>query len=403
MARPAGLACGAAKMERCACLALLAAATVAMVALVEWAPPGPVPGIALLMQPASIEYIRTQTQRVDQMNARLAREDKALAAEEKAEEMRVIAMKKGRQEALEREHETAVLQQNAKLQLENAKLRQQMLIAKLAAKRARINEMKEQVRTGGFRLKGRGLLPLPKTAKARPPPSRSTRASKGAVQRRHRSKVEVSSPLGVRFVAKDPFVMKRPASTADVLAKVTSPRGEEWEARKPMALPAASRASPLGWLGAAKPKPARRREVKPTQKLVGQYVKACEKGKGCHMVYLPETMEHWDAANHTEKVMESGLGVPVGPARRVPISPLANPQRDTARPEPDHSIYGVFTGSFFGPGDKDFQDNFVPLGRARVWGRVRVCGEVGRGCWDGKRESVGGCARCVSHELASAD
>jgi len=83
------------------------------------------------------------------------------------------------------------------------------------------------------------------------------------------------------------------------------------------------------------------------QQLAGKYVKACEKGRGCHLVYLPETTKHWDDAKHTEVVMESGLPLPVGPTARKPVSALATPFRDTARPEPDHSIYGVFTGSFF--------------------------------------------------------
>ena len=334
-----------------------------------------------MVKPASVQYIKTQTERVQRLNAKLAQEDKALAAQEKAEEMRVIAMKKAHQEAVERMQAEAELKQNAMLKLENARLKEQMLESRLAAKRARIGEMKAKVKAGdfhfkGFHLKARGLKA--KRAKAGARPARASKRGSTPLHALHKGKVKVKTPFGVRFVSKDPFVLKHRNSLADAkvpLTKVTSPLGVEWEGKRPSALPEVRTRSPLRWLAAA-PAVSRRRHVKePTQKLVGKYVKACEKGRGCHMVYQPESVEHWDAANHTEKVMESGLGVPIGPVRRVPISGLQNPLRDTARPEPDHSIYGVFTGSFFGPSDKEFSDNFVPIGG--------LCNEGGR---EGGRE-----------------
>jgi len=99
------------------------------------------------------------------MNAKLANEDKMLAKEEKEEEMRVIAVRKAHQLAQARKHADAEAHKNAELQLQNEQLTEQLLKSKLAAKRAKIDEMKEQVRDGDFRMKVRGLPKLTKNKK----------------------------------------------------------------------------------------------------------------------------------------------------------------------------------------------------------------------------------------------
>ena len=88
-----------------AALAALALVGVGGAALVALAGRGPA-GVALLVKPASVEYIKQQTKRVEQMNAKLAREDTLLAKEEKAEEMRVVAVRKAHQLAQERARAT---------------------------------------------------------------------------------------------------------------------------------------------------------------------------------------------------------------------------------------------------------------------------------------------------------
>jgi hypothetical protein len=282
--------------------------------LVALAGRGPA-GVALLVKPASVEYIKQQTKRVEQMNAKLAREDTLLAKEEKAEEMRVVAVRKAHQLAQERARARKEKVQNAQLQLENAKLKEKLLRAKLQARRASIGEMQAKVKAGDYSLTGLPHIAGRRAAKS----ARATRA--------HRGKHAVAPPRGVRFVSKDPFAAGAQQAPLVRLAKL--PAGQAYKKHAPQ--------------------------------LAGDYVKACQKGERCHRVYRPETVEHWDKAKHTMVDMESGLPLPVGPARRVPITALTNPGRDTARPEPDHSIFGVYTGSFFGPSDKQFSDNFVPI------------------------------------------
>jgi len=261
-----------------AALALVGAGGVALITLAGRGPAG----LVLLVKPSSVEYIKRETARVEQMNAKLAREDAELAKQETAEEMRVIKMRKSDRLEKVRARARKEAEQIAELKLQNAKLKERLLKTKLQARRASIGELQAKFKAGDYS----GLTDLP---------------NYGLDQLIHRP-------------------------DAPVIAMAA---GQTY--------------------------------LKHTLQLAGDYVKACQKGLRCHRRYRPETQQHWDKAKHSMIEMESGLPLPVGPGRRVAISAFTNPMRDTARPEPDHSIYGVYTGSFFGPSDHHFADNFVPV------------------------------------------
>ena len=311
-ARPSWARRGAQLM---AALALVGACGVALIALAGRGPAG----LVLLVKPASVEYIKRETARVEQMNAKLAREDAELAKQEKAEEMRVIKMRKSDQLEKVRARARKEAEQIAKLKLQNAKLTERLLKTKLQARRASIGELQAKVKAGDYS----GLTDLPNYGLDQL--IHSPDAPVIAMAARAPA-AEALKKGGVQFVSEDPF--------------------------------ASGRASPLVHLAKL---PAGQTYWKHTPQLAGDLVKACQKGQRCHRRYRPETQQHWDKAKHSMIEMESGLPLPVGPGRRVAISALTNPGRDTARPEPDHSIYGVYTGSFFGPSDHRFADNFVPV------------------------------------------
>jgi len=262
--------------------------------------------MTMLVRPASMAYMKAQTAKVQALNVELAREDAVLSSEEKQEESRVRAVRKAHQLAQERQHADAEAHRNAELQLQNQELREQLLQSHLATKRAKIEEMKEQVKAGHF--------------------SRARRTNKVKV---HTPEVTFVSkdPLNLQQHAKDPFNMH----TARKMAAKRQGVGAQ---------------SPLA-------------QIAPSQLLAGKYVKVCSQGKRCHRGYLPETLQHWRDAHHTEEVMERGLPLPVGPTTRRRMSALGSPSHDTPRPEAKHSIYGVYTGSFFGPSDSRFADTFV--------------------------------------------
>ena len=330
-ARPSWARRGAQLM---AALALVGACGVALIALAGRGPAG----LVLLVKPASVEYIKRETARVEQMNAKLAREDAELAKQEKAEEMRVIKMRKSDQLEKVRARARKEAEQIAKLKLQNAKLKERLLKTKLQARRASIGELQAKVKAGDYS----GLTDLPNYGLDQLIHSPDAPVIAMAAQ----APAAAASKGGVQFVSEDPF--------------------------------ASGRASPLVHLAKL---PAGQMYLKHTPQLAGDFVKACQKGQRCHRRYRPETQQHWDKAKHSMIEMESGLPLPVGPGRRVAISALTNPGRDTARPEPDHSIYGVYTGSFFGPSDHRFADNFVPVlntslhpsSLPQVWVCLSVC------------------------------
>jgi hypothetical protein len=229
--------------------------------------------------------------------------------------------------AKERARDARLQRQKAELLLKNAELKEKLLEAQLATKRARINKLKKLVRSN--------TLPAQATLTAikRDVRRQMVRA------RAHAHRVKVRTPADVEHVEIVRHKTQVPA--------VSGPLG---------------RLATINSAHSVNTQPS-----KATQSLVGSYVKACKPGQGCHVAYLPETEEHWDEERHTEQVMESGLPLPIGPTRRVPVDVkgggdlLAKPLTDTLRPEQEHTIYGVYTGTFLGPHDPDFADNFVPI------------------------------------------
>ncbi|EKX33881.1 hypothetical protein GUITHDRAFT_155911, partial [Guillardia theta CCMP2712] len=112
-----------------------------------------------ILKDVTVAYIRQQATLMKQKNQELQKEDRLLEQEEKAEERYVLSERKAKRLAEEAKRNRVIQIQNAKLLLENEKLKNKVLREEMEARKARIFAMKESIKAGDYSRSFKSLSP----------------------------------------------------------------------------------------------------------------------------------------------------------------------------------------------------------------------------------------------------
>jgi len=172
---------------------------------------------SIILKDVTVAYIKQQASLMKQKNEELEKEDQVLAEEERAEERYVESERKAKKLA-EQAKKTRLIQiENAKLLLENQKLRNKVLREEMEARKARILAMKESMRAGDYSSAVKGIradrskLVSPAPAAAAPH-DHASRLSKKSL---HAKKVKLAGKYVKSCVGKDCRVRYIPQDVKD--------------------------------------------------------------------------------------------------------------------------------------------------------------------------------------------